>query len=149
PSSGQVATLVKSFNQLLVDPQLIDGKEIQQFRHKLDRQAVQLAESPGALGTDGLARRNRLVLEKAFPSALRKVYGEAWRTILVVYGAPGVLLALVFWTLVRDWPRRHPWCNDAEARLIEESEPVPLRKSAPVPAAVLWHGILTSPSLWL
>jgi MFS transporter, ACS family, glucarate transporter len=149
PTPRQLDTIVQALNQLLVYSDLIDGKELEKFRHKLDRQAVQLADSKLPLDRDQLARRNRLVLEKVFPNALRKIYGEAWRAILVVYGAPGVLLALVFWLLVRDGPRRHPWCNDAEARLIEENAPATVSKTARVPAAQLWQGILTSRSLWV
>jgi sugar phosphate permease len=149
PTPSQIEVLLASLNQLLADPNLISRNEVRQFRHRLDRQAVSLAESTAPLDREQLARRNRLVLEKAFPEALRKIYGEAWRAILLVYGAPGVLLALVFWLIIRDGPRRHPWCNEAEARLIEESEPATAATTAPVPAAILWQGILTSRSLWV
>jgi MFS family permease len=146
---AETESLLESLNRLLTDPDLIDRREVEQFRHKLDRQAIQLAESGKSLDRDELARRNRLVLEKAFPQALRKLYGEAWRSILVVYGAPGVLLAVVFWLLIRNVPRRHPFANDAEARLIEDSEPPTAAGVEPVPAGVLWKGILTSRSLWV
>ena len=42
------------------------------------RRAVDDSQSP-----EVRARRNRLVLEAAFPDALRKVYGDGWRPVLL------------------------------------------------------------------
>jgi len=38
----------------------------------------------------------------------------SWRTSLFVIAAPGLLLAVAFWLVVRNSPREHPWSNRAE-----------------------------------
>jgi ACS family glucarate transporter-like MFS transporter len=48
---------------------------------------------------------------------------EAWRPVMLVYGAAGVLLAGAFWHFYRDRPREHPACNAAEIDLIESDRP--------------------------
>jgi ACS family glucarate transporter-like MFS transporter len=41
-----------------------------------------------------------------------------WRIVFVFYGSLGFVWAAIFWWLFRDSPRLHPWCNAAEANLI-------------------------------
>jgi ACS family glucarate transporter-like MFS transporter len=60
-----------------------------------------------------------------------------------------LVLALVFWSFVREGPRQHPLVNAAELALIEQSEPGGASSVPLVPAAVLWKGIISSRSLWL
>jgi nitrate/nitrite transporter NarK len=68
--------------------------------------------------------------------------------VLLVYGAAGLLVAAVFWLIVRDRPEEHPGCNAAEVHLIEAGRPA-------IPAATASHeglplrAILRSRSLWL
>jgi sugar phosphate permease len=50
---------------------------------------------------------------------LMGVFGLHWTTALCILAAPGVILAVAFWALVRDSPRLHPWSNEAERALIE------------------------------
>ncbi|MCB1235700.1 MAG: MFS transporter [Verrucomicrobiae bacterium] len=47
---------------------------------------------------------------------LKDVFG--WRTVLVLYGAIGLGVALLFRTVFRETPEEHPACNEAERRLI-------------------------------
>lgn len=145
----QAAVVAEALNRLLEWPELITREEVQRFRHKLEAEAVRLSEADGTPSADQLARRNRLVLEAAFPAALRKIYGEGWRPVLLIYGSTGVMLALVFWLLVRDTPARHPFANPAEVQLIQQSEPATVATLTPVSGSALWKGILTSRSLWL
>ncbi|WP_020468769.1 MFS transporter [Zavarzinella formosa] len=42
-----------------------------------------------------------------------------WRVVLVMFGAAGMLWAVVFYWVVRDHPNQHPWTNAAEAALPE------------------------------
>lgn len=70
-----------------------------------------------------------------------------WRIVFVLYGLLGLVWAVVFWLLYRDSPREHPWCNAAEAELIEEQA---------VPASanqrrlgLPWLAMLKSPEIWL
>lgn len=40
-----------------------------------------------------------------------------WRSVLVLYGAAGLVLAALFWLVARDSAAAHPWSNRAEADL--------------------------------
>ena len=46
----------------------------------------------------------------------------SWRWLLVLYGASGLLVALLFWRVFRETPREHPDCNEAECDLIEAGD---------------------------
>jgi len=49
-----------------------------------------------------------------------------WRPVLTVYGLFGIVVATLYWRVVRDRPQQHPRCNAAERQLIGElHEPVP------------------------
>lgn len=47
---------------------------------------------------------------------LKEFFG--WRTVLMVYGAIGLLVALYFWRIFRESPSEHVKCNAAERELI-------------------------------
>ena len=49
---------------------------------------------------------------------LMGLFGLSWQLALMVLALPGVVLALLFWILVRDNPQEHPWTNAAEQDLI-------------------------------
>ncbi len=46
---------------------------------------------------------------------------DQWRAVFVTYGSLGLAWAAGFVWLFRDWPREHPWVNQAEAALIESA----------------------------
>jgi ACS family glucarate transporter-like MFS transporter len=80
---------------------------------------------------------------------LREANVAAWRPTVLVYGAAGVAVALLFWVVVRDAPAQHPWCNAAEVALIERDRP-PGSASPHGPAGTLpLRALLTSKGLWL
>lgn len=66
-----------------------------------------------------------------------------WRGVLVLFGVVGVVWSFVFWLIVRDRPRQHPWSNAAEA---DRVGPVPT-----TPSVERWSvsGILVSRNMWL
>lgn len=41
-----------------------------------------------------------------------------WRTVLIIYGAAGLLVSVHFWRVFRETPSQHPSCNEAERELI-------------------------------
>ncbi len=45
-----------------------------------------------------------------------------WRVVLALYGALGLVWAVIFLWLYRDKPAGHPWCNAAERELIGHAE---------------------------
>jgi MFS transporter, ACS family, glucarate transporter len=145
----QAAVLVEALNRLLHWPELLSHDELLRYGQRVQSEAVRLSAGDRTLSADELARHNRLVLEAAFPEALRKIYGDGWRPVLLIYGGFGVLLAGVFWLLVRDGPAQHPFANEAEVHLIGQSEPATVAAMTNVPAGALWRGMLTSRSLWL
>jgi MFS family permease len=67
-------------------------------------------------------RLNRLVIEKAFPGAIRQLHTDGWRPTLLIYGGLGIVVGGIFWVVVRNWPWEHPWANAAEITLIKEGQ---------------------------
>jgi sugar phosphate permease len=115
----------------------------------LPREARGLAAMPrDQMSQQQVERLNRLVFEAAFPNANKKLYGLGWRPVLVVYGSAGLLVALVFWLIVRDRPEDHPGCNAAEVSLIEARRPATSALAGSRDGLPL-REILRSRSLWL
>ena len=65
-----------------------------------------------------------------------------------LYGAGGVLVALLFWLVFRERPRDHPWCNAAEADLVEAGRPASTRAAGQGEKLPL-GAMMSSLSLWL
>jgi sugar phosphate permease len=146
---AQAKTLTDALNHLLAQPDLAAGLSLEQYQSGLPAEALRLFAAGGTV-PEAVERRNRLLLEVAFPDNLAKIYGSGWRPVLLVYGCLGVLLAAVFFWYFRDQPRLHGAVNEAEVRLIEGSNPAPAEAAGTeVSARELWRGILTSRSLWL
>ena len=59
------------------------------------------------------------MLEAGFPTAIATLYRRAWRPVMMIYGAIGVPVGVVFWLFFRDRPPLHPACNAEEVALIE------------------------------
>jgi len=78
-------------------------------------------------------------------AALMVVFSDRWQPVLILYGLVGILVSFsVDWTF-RDTPQEHPWCNDAERKLISADH---REKSLnPAPKFPLLP-VLTSISLW-
>lgn len=69
----------------------------------------------------------------------------AWRPVLWIYGAIGLILAAATHFLFRDNPATHPWTNDAERELIRDGGPPPPAPDHRFP----WRGLLRHRGLWL
>jgi ACS family glucarate transporter-like MFS transporter len=138
PNDTQVRQLADSLNHLIEMPDL--------YAH-VDLPALDLLSPRASVKGKDRERYNRLLLEAAFPEGLREVVGPGWRPVMLVYGAAGLAIAIVFWWLVRDRPRQHSGCNDAEVALIEAGRPSPVSHK-PV-GGPPWRDMLRSVSLWL
>jgi sugar phosphate permease len=138
PTEKQAAVLAEALNGLLVQPDLSSHVKLE---------ALDLRSPPDGLDSEAAERYNRHLLETAFPEGLREVAGPGWRPVMMLYGAVGLLIALVFWWQVRDRPRQHPDCNAAEVALIEAGRPA-TPASRPL-TALPWRALLESVSLWL
>jgi sugar phosphate permease len=148
PDSDDAVQLADGLNDVLARPDIFTNVDPNDFA--LESEASRLARAqPESLTTAQVERRNRLLLEAAYPKHIRKLYGVGWRGPMVVFGLVGVLAAGLFWICYRDWPRAHPRCNSAEIDLIEGGRPTaatsPHGKVAGLPIRYLVH----SPSLWL
>ena len=66
-----------------------------------------------------------------------------WRGVLVLYGVLGMFWAVVFWVVVRDKAKLHPWANAAEAAHAGTPPPTPPTEQWPLAALV------TSRNMWL
>jgi nitrate/nitrite transporter NarK len=103
---------------------------------------------PESLTPTERQRLNRLILEGAYPDSIRKIYGRAWREVMLLYGLLGIVVAGAFWMVFRNTPGEHPRVNAAERAIIEGTQPVPKvtqQGASKLPIRIL----LTSPSLWL
>jgi sugar phosphate permease len=49
----------------------------------------------------------------------------SWQNALLVISVPGIVLAVLWWLVVRDSPRAHPWTNRAEQELLDQDVPAP------------------------
>jgi sugar phosphate permease len=126
-----------------------------QYRHinlsdfSLPNEALRLAEIPSDQVTDWqVQRRNRLLLEAAFPNHIKKIYGPSWRNVMAIYGFAGLAVGLFFWLYVRDRPQEHPGCNAAELALIGSGAKKGTQGLA-TSVRIPWRAIMASRSLWL
>ena len=69
-----------------------------------------------------------------------------WRIVFVCYGLLGFVWAAFFWWLFRDSPRLHPWCNAAEANLIDATKP---QAKPAIGLGLPVLAMLQSPEVWL
>lgn len=147
PLAGADAdALAHGLNLALREPSLVDG--ISFPPDVLPREALTLARKPAAgRSAAEVQRLNRLCLEAAFPGTVRRLYGDGWRRLLVLYGAAGLVVAAVYWLVVRDAPARHPWCNAAEVRLARGEDAV--RGGPDPPRSPPWRLLLGSRNMWL
>ncbi len=67
---------------------------------------------------------------------------SSWRVTLILFGAVGMIYAVLYWFLVRDTATQHPWANPAEAALAEPEVHTKQQERTP------WLALLTTPNLW-
>ncbi|HWY86573.1 MAG TPA: MFS transporter [Gemmataceae bacterium] len=143
-SNADLASFARDLNKILSEADLLDGIDLSQL--DLPDEALRLTQpSRQPLSQKEIERRNRLVLEAAFPGAIRKVYGAGWRPVMMVYGLAGLVVACIFWWFFRDSPRQHPECNVAEIALIEGEQQLD-PKAFKAPLQFTW--LLKSWGLW-
>jgi ACS family glucarate transporter-like MFS transporter len=109
--------LTAGLNEILDQRDFVQPADLKEL--PLSAEAKKLAERDRSTLSETQVRRlNRLVLEAAFPQNVKKLYALGWRTVVLVYGTAGVVMALVFWLCFRDRPDEHPLCNREEQALI-------------------------------
>jgi sugar phosphate permease len=144
---GAGAALADGLNAVIQRSDLYDRINPDEF--ELEREARKLAKMPSSELTQAqIERRNRLLLEAAYPAHIRKLYGLSWRYVMLVYGGAGILVALAFWLGYRDRPRDHPACNAAEIAVIEGGRPAGVTQPHGKVGGLPIKYLLRSRSLW-
>jgi len=91
------------------------------------------------------------VLAPILTAALMTAFAGRWQSVLILYGMVGIFVAIVVNWVCSDTPRDHPWCNEAEQKLIAGDDKAWIHcntddesQSLPFP----WLALLTNISLW-
>ena len=141
--------IAAGLNECLNDLHLMDRSVIEKLKlSPRAKRLVQAIDEGKTLRPDELRLLNRSLLEAAFPRDLAKIAGRGWRPTLIAYGLVGLVVALAFCWVCRDTPKRHPWCNEAERRLIDDEATLAAKASEPRDAPFPCRAIVTSFSLW-
>jgi len=110
-----------ALNNIMQDPLLFSTVDATNLKLPSDAQAIR--EIPVDQRSPAqTARYNRLLMEMVFPDAVKQLYIAGWRPTLLVYGFLGLFVGALFWFLARDFPRKHPWINQAELDYIERGQ---------------------------
>jgi ACS family glucarate transporter-like MFS transporter len=72
----------------------------------------------------------------------------SWRPVMMLYGAAGIVIAILFMIWFRDWPDLHPKVNQAERDLIRGDE-APLTSTAKPLQAPPMMAMIKSWPLWM
>lgn len=146
--SDSKATLSEQLNEVLKRKDLFKKIDLKDFT--LPIEAQRLASIPdGELTEAEITRRNRLLLESAYPESIRKIQGRGWRATTLVYGLAGLLVAAGYWWVVRNRPADHPRVNAAERQLIEAGLPAECAPTHGQVGGIPWGPLLCSRNMWL
>ncbi|MBM82900.1 MAG: MFS transporter [Planctomycetaceae bacterium] len=143
--------VISQLNQTIDSSDFYD-KDVFGRMKKLDRAAIKFMKqvnAGGSLTDDERKRFHRLLLEATFPSELGKVYVGGWRPVMIIYGFAGIIVAGMFWLIVRNRPEQHPRCNEEERAFISDGRPEGAPGPHGKPGNVPWKALLTSRSMWL
>jgi len=82
------------------------------------------------------------------PIALLLIQQWGWRISFVIFGAFGIVWAIVWYRSYRDRPSEHPDVNPEELAWIEQNETPNSQRPTPNAEATPWKQLLTSPNLY-
>jgi ACS family glucarate transporter-like MFS transporter len=139
--------LIPDLNAIISKPDFFRSADVTGIA--VEKEAKRLLARENSLSQQETERLNRLVLEAIFPSTVRKIYGQGWRQMMLLYGSVGVLVAGLLWWLLRDSPQQHPAVNDAELALIEERSVAAAPKVRSAVGGIPVRQLLSSQSMWL
>ncbi|WP_417374567.1 MFS transporter [Gimesia maris] len=139
---------VANLNSILREQTLYDPADFEGLT--LNQQAEQLLNvSPGELNVEQRSRLNRLLFEARYSADVRKVQGKGWRKMMMTYGLVGILIAGIFWWVIRDYPRAHPACSNGELALIEHGRLESDKDHSKQIGGIPFKAIMKNQSLWL
>ena len=142
--------LVVALNAVLARDDFFEEQAFSRLK-KVPREATALVnrrQQDGGLTPAEQRRFHRLLIETCFPGTLKGIYVRGWRPVMYIYGAGGLLVAVLFWLLVRDRPEQHPWASDAEHDLIAAGRPANAPGPHGKPRGVPLMPLLRSRSMW-
>jgi sugar phosphate permease len=151
PTDAQLKGIADTVNRWIQTPNLFHGIDLTPIETKLNRKDLDALSDPATAADPAkTARVNRLVLEVLYSGSIRQLFGDGWQPVLIIYGAIGVMVAVIFFGFYRDTPRQHFMANEAEAELAESHDVMTeaANPSPPMSSATLWKCILTDVSLW-
>lgn len=143
-------TLLSGLNAAVQSPGFYDDDAFRSA--KLVAEALDLLKRQRAgetLSSQEQQRLNRFLIEGVFPKEVGKLYTQGWRPVMFIYGSAGLLVALLFWVVVRDRPNQHPWCNAAEQSHINSGRPANPASTNVSQEAFPWKPMLSDVSLWM
>lgn len=117
-SEGQITDTI---NRLIADPDPFPTLDWQQIKLAADANWI-LAKPAEERSPQEFERLHRLLIDKAFPGAIRQLHTNGWRPTLLLYGMLGIIVGGLFYVLTRNWPREHPWANKEEVEFIEKGQ---------------------------
>tara|TARA_R110002111_G_scaffold153375_1_gene220077 strand:+ start:1986 stop:3707 length:1722 start_codon:yes stop_codon:yes gene_type:complete len=148
PGTAVEGDFVANLNSILQKDVLYDPTDFEGL--KLNQQAEQLLNvSPSEMNVDQSSRLNRLLFEARYYSDVRKVQGKGWRKMMMFYGVVGIVIAGIFWWLVRDYPRAHASCSARELDLIEHGRLEEDKDHTKDIGGIPLKAIMKNRSLWL
>jgi MFS transporter, ACS family, glucarate transporter len=140
--------LTDDLNALLDDPRLGELDSID--RSRLPQEGRRLLAKSSAERTPAQRERlHRLVLESLERQAIRQLYVDGWRPVMLSYGLLGIPLTLGFWFLFRNHPSQHPRCNAAERAWILRGKPSVDQPARPTFQPIPIRALVTNRSMWL
>ena len=148
PDMAVEGDFVANLNSILREQTLYDPADFEGLT--LNQQAEQLLNvSPGELNVEQRSRLNRLLFEARYSADVRKVQGKGWRKMMMTYGLVGILIAGIFWWVIRDYPRAHPACSNGELTLIEHGRLESDKDHSKQIGGIPFKAIMKNQSLWL
>lgn len=137
--------LAQGFNAIINNSKFYNAEAFSSIKSLDDycQSCAARLEKGESLTTAESVQFNRFLLESIYPFEIEGVYVSSWRNVLYIYGAFGIAVAAVVWLVMRDSPRKHPWCNEAEQLLIQ-GPTLESTKSEPFP----FKEIIYCPSMW-
>ena len=144
-AATQVAELL---NQLIQDETFYQPELFNSLTNmdSFARSCIKRLKAGESLSPVEIQRFHRFLLEAIYPLEIEKTYISSWRPVLFLYGSLGLIVAAIFWWVVRDRPQVHPWCNDQEKAFITAGKTYSENKTV---GNIPWVDILQSRSLWL
>ena len=148
-------TLIAALNLCLTERELVPDSLV--AAAPLPREAISLLRiSTADRSPADTVRLNRLMIETAFPAALRSIYHTAWRPAMWLYGVAGLVVGALFWFVARDSPELHPWLSAGNSRppiqpltVGQSTEPTPASLSPRQRSGIPWAALARSRSLWM